>query len=61
MVQEVATKAIPKEKKRKKAKSGKVLQITEEGREVKGKKGRERYNELSAEFQRTARKDRKAL
>ena len=43
MVQEVATKAIPKEKKCKKAKSGKVLQITEEGREVKGKREREKY------------------
>ena len=43
MVQGVATKAIPKGKKRKKAKSGKVLQITEEGREVKGKREREKY------------------
>ena len=43
MVQEVVTKAIPKEKKCKKAKSGKMLQVTEEGREVKGKREREKY------------------
>ena len=37
------------------------LQITEERREAKGKKERERYIQLNAEIQRTARKDKKAF
>ena len=37
-----------------------TLQIAEE-REVKGKRERERYTQLNAEFQRTARRDKKAF
>ena len=40
---------------------GKVLQIPEERREVKRKGDRERYTQLNAEFQRIARRDKKAL
>ena len=61
-VQEVVTKTIPKKKKCKKAKwlSEKVLQIAEK-REVKSKGERERYTQLNAEFQRIARRDKKAF
>ena len=38
-----------------------ALQITEKRREVKGKGQKERYKHLNAEFQRTARKDKKAF
>ena len=38
-----------------------TLQIAEERREVKGKGERERYTQLSAEFQRIARRDKKAF
>ena len=57
------TKIIPKKKKCKKAKwlSEEALQIAEERREVKGKGERERYTQLNAEFQRTARRKKKAL
>ncbi|KAF7243620.1 Craniofacial development protein 2, partial [Varanus komodoensis] len=57
IVQEVATKTIPKKKKCKKAKwlSEEALQIVEERREAKGKG--ERYTQLNAEFQRIARRD----
>ena len=41
--------------------SEEVLQIAEEGRKVKGKGKRERYTQLNAEFQRIARKDKKAF
>ncbi|KAF7253384.1 hypothetical protein EYD10_00388 [Varanus komodoensis] len=63
IVQEAATKTIPKKKKWKKAKwlSEEALQITEEGREVKGKGERERYTQLNAEFQRIARRDKNAF
>ena len=56
-------KTIPKKKKRKKAKwlSEEALQIAEKGREVKGKGERERYTQLNAEFQRIARRDKKAF
>ena len=37
------------------------LQIAQERREVKGKGERERYTQLNAEFQRTARRDKKAF
>ena len=62
IVQEAVTKTIPKEKKFKKAKwlSEKALQIAEERREVKGKRERERYTQLNAEFQRIAKRDKKA-
>ena len=57
------TKTIPKKKKCKKAKwsSEEALQIAEERREAKGKGERERYTQLNAEFQRTARRKKKAL
>ena len=37
-----------------------AIQMAEEGRKVKGKGKRERYTQMNAEFQRTARKDMKA-
>ena len=40
--------------------SEEALQIAEERREVKGKGERERYTQLNAEFQRIARRDKKA-
>ena len=51
------------EKKCKKAKwlSGEALQIAVKRREVKSKGEKERYKHLNAEFQRTARKDKKAF
>ena len=57
------TKTILKKKKCKKAKwlSEEALQIAEERREVKGKGERERYTQLSAEFQRIARRDEKVF
>ena len=62
-VQEAVTKTIPKKKKCKKAKwlSEEALQIAEERRERKGKGERERYTQLNAEFQRRARRDKKAF
>ena len=62
-VQESLTKTIPKKKKCKKAKwlSEKALQIAEKRREAKGKAEKERYTHLNAEFQRTARRDKKAF
>ena len=56
-------KTIPKKKKCKKAKwlSEEALQIAEERREVKGKGEKERYIHLNAEFQRTARRTKKAF
>ena len=54
---------IPKKKKCKKAKwlSEEALQIAEKRREVKGKGEKERYTHLIAEFQRIARRDKKAF
>ena len=51
------------EKKCKKAKwlSGEALQIAVKRREVKSKEGKERYKHLNAEFQRIARRDKKAF
>ena len=62
-VKEGVTKTIPKKKKCKKAKwlSEEALQRAEERREVKGKGERERYNQLTAEFQNTARRYKKAF
>ena len=56
-------KTIPKKKKCKKAKwlSAEALQIAEKRREVKGKGEKERYTHLNAEFQRIARRDKKAF
>ena len=61
-VQEAVTKTIPKKKKCKRAKwlSEEALQIVEERREVKNKGERVRYTQLNAEFQRLARRDKKA-
>ena len=56
-------KTIPMEKKGKKAKwlSGEALQIAVKRREVKSKGEKERYKHLNAEFQRIARRDKKAF
>ena len=63
LVQEAVIKTIAKKKKCKKAKwlSEEALQITERRREVKGKGEKERYRHLNAEFQRIARRDKKAF
>ena len=63
IVQEAVIKTMPKKKKCKKAKwlSEEALQIAEERREAKGKEEKERYNHLNAEFQRIARRDKKAF
>ena len=63
IVQEAVIKNIPKEKKCKTAKwlSDKALQIAEKTREVKSKGEKERYLHLNAEFQRIARRDKKAF
>ena len=60
--QEAGIKAIPKKKKCKKAKwlSEEPLQIAVKSREMKSKGEKERYTHLNAEFQRTARRDKKA-
>ena len=62
-VQETGIKTIPKKKKYKKAKwlSEEALQIAVKRREVKSKGEKERYNHLNAEFQRIARRDKKAF
>ena len=56
-------KNIPKKKKCKKAKwlSEEALQIAYKRREVKSKGGKERYTHLKAEFQRIARRNKKAI
>ena len=61
-VQETGIKTIPKKKKCKKTKwlSEEALQISVR-REVKSKGEKERYTPLNAEFQRTARRDKKAF
>ena len=41
--------------------SEEALQIAEQGKEVKGKRERERYTQLNAKFQRIARRDKKAF
>ena len=62
IVQEAVIKTIPKKKKCKRAKlSEKALQIAEKRREAKGKGEKERYIHLNAEFQRKARRDKKAF
>ena len=63
IVQEAVIKTIPKKKKHKKAKwlFEKALQIAEKRRETTGKREKERYTHLNAEFQRIARKDKKAF
>ena len=61
-VQKTESKTIPKKKKCKKAKwlSEEALQIAVKRREAKSKEGKERYTHLNSEFQRIARRDRKA-
>ena len=63
IVQEAVIKIIPKKKKCKKAKwlSEEALQIAVKRREVKDKGEKERYTHLNAEFQRIARRDKKAF
>ena len=63
IVQEAGIKTIPKKKKCKKAKwlSEEALKIAEKRREVKSKGEKERYKHLNAEFQRIARRDKKAF
>ena len=63
IVQEAVIKTIPKKTKCKKAKwlFEEVLQIAEKRREAKGKAEKERYTHLNAEFQRIARRDKKAF
>ena len=63
IVQETGIKTIPIEKKCKKAKwlSEEALQITVKRREVKSKGENERYKHPKAEFQRIARRDKKAF
>ena len=63
IVQEAVIKTVPKKKKWKKAKwlSEEALQIAVRRREMKGKGEKERYTHLNAEFQRIARRDKKAL
>ena len=63
IVQEAEIKTIPMEKKWKKAKwlSGEALRISVKGREVKSKGEKERYKHLNTEFQRIARRDKKAF
>ena len=63
IVEETGVKTIPKEKKCKKAKwlSWEALQIAVKRREAKSKGEKERYTHLSAEFQRIARRDKKAF
>ena len=63
IVQETGIKTIPKTKKCKKAKwlSEEALQIVVKRREPKSKGEKERYKHLNAEFQRIARRDKKAF
>ena len=63
IVKETGIKTIPMEKKCKKAKwlSGEASQIAVKRKEAKSKGEKERYKHLNAEFQRTARRDKKAF
>ena len=63
IVQETGLKTIPMENKCKKAKwlSEEALQIAGKRREAKSKGEKERYKHLNAEFQRIARRDKKAF
>ena len=63
IVWETGIKTIPMEKKCKKAKwlSGEALQIAVKRREAKSKGEKEKYKHLNAEFQRIARRDKKAF
>ena len=63
IIQEAGIKTIPKKSKCKKAKwlTEEALQIAEKRRKVKGKGEKERLTHLNAEFQRIARRDKKAF
>jgi len=63
IAQEAGIKTIPEEKQCKNAKwlSEEALQIAEKRREAKGKGQKERYTHLNAEFQRIARRGKKAF
>ena len=63
IVQEAGIRAIPKKKKYKKAKwlSDEALQIAVKRKEATGKGEKERQTHLNAEFQRIARRDKKAF
>ena len=63
IVQETGIKTIPTEKKCKKAKwlSEEALQIAVKRKEAKSKEEKETYTHLNTEFQRTARRDKKAI
>ena len=63
IVQEAGIKTIPRERKHKKAKwlSEKALQIVVRRREAKSKEEKEKYTHLNAEFQRIARRDKRAF
>ena len=63
VIEEAVIKTIPKKKKCKKAKwlSEDALQIAVKRREVKSKGEKERYTHRTAEFQRIARRDKKAF
>ena len=63
IVQETVIKTTPKKKKCKKARwlSEEALKIDVKRREVKSKGEKERYTHLNAEFQRIARRDKKAF
>ena len=63
IVQEAGIETIPKKKKCKKAKwlSEEALQIAVKRRDVKNKGEKEKYSHLNAEFQRIARRDKKAF
>ena len=63
IVQETRIKTIPKKKKCKKAKwlSGEALQIAVKRRELKSKEEKESYTHFNAEFQRIAKRDKKAF
>ena len=63
ILQEIEIKTIPKKKKCKKGKwlSEKALQIAVKRKEAKGKGEKERHTHLNAEFQRIAKRDKKAF
>ena len=63
IVKKTGIKTIPMEKKCKKAKwlSGEALQIAVKRREAKAKEGKKKIQASDAEFQRIARKDKKAF
>ena len=63
IIQKAVIKTMPKKKKCKKTKwlSEEALQLAGKRREAKGKGKKEGYTHMNAEFQRTARKDKKAF